>query len=220
MTKGGPALDTHRQDSRALEAALAALGQGALVIVPTETVYGLAADAHNDGAVQALYALKGRPATQPFSLLVADRAMAQHYGVFDARAAALAAHFWPGPLTLVMPRRADAPSSPLVNRKDQSIAVRVPAQAQTLALLRRFGRALAAPSANPAGAPAPARPEDIAPAIRAGAALCLDGAAGQGRASTLAVLEKEGVRILRPGAISREALAAVLARFGRQGAVL
>ncbi len=213
-------MNTARRTSGDLDAALAALHAGALVIVPTETVYGLAADAARDAAVRALYTLKRRPAQQPLSLLVADREMAARYGKLDERARALAAHFWPGPLTLVMPRRADAPLSRAVNAKDSSIALRVPAQVQTLALLRRFGRALAAPSANRTGAAAPARAEEIAPQIRAGAALCLGGEAGTGQSSTLLKIEDNGVRLLRRGAITGDAIASALADFGGAGELL
>jgi len=205
------------RDRHDLDAALAALRADALVIVPTETVYGLAADAGNDTAVRRLYAAKARPAAQPLSLLVHDLAMAMRYGAFDERARALAARFWPGPLTLVVPRRADAPLSAAVNSTGHSIAVRVPAQAQTLDLLKHFGRALAAPSANRAGEPAPARAADIAPAILASAALCLAGEPGAGGASTLLRLEADGGRILRQGRVARAALAAALARFGEAG---
>ncbi len=194
--------------------ACSALRDGALVIVPTDTVYGLAADAHNTKAVQRLYALKQRPADQPFSLLVADSAMAERYGVFDDRARALAARFWPGALTLIVPKRADALLCPAVTGAVGTIGLRVPAHEKTQSLIAHFNGALAAPSANIAGAPAPTRAEDIASEIMAGAALYLeDGPCQKGVSSTLVNLSHGEVHVLREGNITQREIMDALPPF-------
>src|SRR6266481_3404397 len=104
----------------------ALLASGRLVAMPTETVYGLAGDATSDAAVAAIFAAKGRPQFNPLIVHVADRSEARALGVFDALAEALAAHFWPGPLTLVLPRRREAPVSYLASAGLGTIALRVP----------------------------------------------------------------------------------------------
>ncbi len=183
------------------------LRDGELIIVPTETVYGLAADASNAAAIKRLYALKERPHSQPFSLLVADLCMAMRYGVFDDRARALADAFWPGPLTLVVPLKADAPLCPLVLAGGKTVGLRVPDHESTRALISQFGGALAAPSANRAGAPAPTKAKDIAPDIRAGAAICLDdGPCQRGIASTLVDVSNDDIKILRQGGLARDVI--------------
>ncbi|MDQ7018397.1 MAG: L-threonylcarbamoyladenylate synthase [Robiginitomaculum sp.] len=187
--------------------ALIALRNGGVIIVPTETVYGLAADASNAIAIKRLYALKERPHNQPFSLLVADLCMARRYGKFDERAQNLAEAFWPGPLTLIVPLKADAPLCPLVLAGGKTVGLRVPDHESTRALISQFGGALAAPSANRAGAPAPTKAKDIAPDIRAGAAICLDdGPCQRGIASTLVDVSNDDIKILRQGDLARDAI--------------
>ncbi|PHS28433.1 MAG: threonylcarbamoyl-AMP synthase [Robiginitomaculum sp.] len=183
--------------------ASAALLRGALVIVPTETVYGLAANVHHEDALKRLYAVKNRPLNQPISLLVADILMAERYGDFDGRARALAAAFWPGPLTLIVPVKADAPLCSLVLGAGTSIGLRVPDNRITRTLITQVDTALATPSANVAGAPAPTRVEDIASDLLCKAALCLDdGPCQRGKASTLVDASKAQLRILRTGDLS------------------
>lgn len=180
--------------------AIAALKGGALVIVPTKTVYGLAADVNNPAAIAKLYALKQRPANQPISLLVADLTMAKIYGELDKRAEVLAKAFWPGAMTLIVPAKENAPLCTAVLAGGNTIGLRVPAHDNTRALIARYGRALAVPSANRAGENAPLSPREITPDILAGAALCLDdGACASGIASTLIDASGDDIRILRRG---------------------
>ena len=200
-----------------IKAAQEALAGGKLVIVPTQTVFGLAADAHSGAAVARLYALKQRPAQQPVSLLVAGEVMAARYGILGERAKALAAHFWPGPLTLVVPLRPGAPLCAAVSGGGQSIGLRVPEHEQTRALIARFGRALATSSANRTGAPAPTSLAALSPEIVHGAALRLCGEQGRAGASTVVAIAPERITILRAGALSADKMEAVLAPFGAKG---
>src|SRR6476619_3446495 len=124
---------------------------GRPVAVPTETVYGLAADATNAEAVARIYEAKGRPSFNPLIVHVPDLAAGARIGVFDDRARALAEQYWPGPLTLVVPLRDDASIASIVTAGLPSIGLRVPAHAAMQDLLRAVGRPLAAPSANASG---------------------------------------------------------------------
>ena len=126
--------------------AAAILRAGGLVAFPTETVYGLGGDARDDRAVAGIYAAKGRPRFNPLIVHVADLAMARKFAQFDARAEAMAARFWPGPLTLVLPLRADAGLSELVTAELPTVAIRLPAHPVAQALLSAFDGPLAAPS--------------------------------------------------------------------------
>ena len=132
--------------SDTVAAAVAALREGRLVILPTETVYGLAADAGNARAVAVLYAAKGRPRFNPLIAHVADLEAAERIARFDARARALAERFWPGPLTLVLPARDGV--SDLARGGLETTAVRAPSHPLAQAVLRGFGGPVAAPSAN------------------------------------------------------------------------
>ena len=134
-----------------LTQALTNLRNGGLVAIPTETVYGLAANACDGEAVAAVYACKERPQFNPLICHVADFEMAQQLGRFNAAAAQLAAAYWPGPLTLVVPRSTDCPVAPLASAGLDSIAIRMPDHQLTAELIRRFGGPLVAPSANPSG---------------------------------------------------------------------
>ena len=124
----GETVRIERADEKGVAQAAALLAAGGIAAIPTETVYGLAADAANGAAVAAVYAAKGRPAFNPLIVHVADRAMAGRYARFDALAEALAARFWPGPLTLVLPMVADAPLASLVTAGLPTVALRVPAR--------------------------------------------------------------------------------------------
>jgi L-threonylcarbamoyladenylate synthase len=197
----------HQPLAHTLPDAMTALRDGELIIVPTETVYGLAADASNAAAIKRLYALKERPLSQPFSLLVADLCMAMRYGVFDDRARALAKAFWPGPLTLIVALKTDAHLCPMVLAGGKTVGLRVPDHQNTGALITQFDGALAAPSANRAGASAPTQARDIAPDIRAGAATCLDdGPCQRGIASTLVDISGDDIKILRQGGLAKDAI--------------
>lgn len=198
---------------RAITAAVAALGRGELVGLPTETVYGLGADATDGRAVARIYAAKGRPSFNPLIAHVADLAAAERHGQFDETARALAAAFWPGPLTLVVPRRADSPISDLVSAGLDSIALRVPAEATTRAVLARFGRPVAAPSANRSGRVSPTRASDVVEELGDRVAVVIDrGETPVGVESTIVALLDGTPRLLRPGGVPRDALEAVIGR--------
>ncbi|MCB9738472.1 MAG: threonylcarbamoyl-AMP synthase [Deltaproteobacteria bacterium] len=194
-------------DDAALREACAALDAGRLVVVPTETVYGLAADARNAEAVARIYAAKGRPSHNPLIVHVADLDAAEQVAVFDERARRLAATFWPGPLTLVLPLRPDAGLAPAVTAGLQTVAVRVPDQPDLLGLLRRFVGPLAAPSANRSGRLSPTRAADAAadldhPEALPHVACVLDGGpCARGLESTIVGLTDATPRLLRPGAL-------------------
>lgn len=138
-------------DSAGIAAATGILSTGGLVAFATETVYGLGADARNGRAVARVYDAKGRPQFNPLIVHVQDFGAAQLYGVFDAQAARLAAAFWPGPLTLVVPLAANHGLSPLVTAGLDTVGLRVPAHPLARQLLTAFDGPIAAPSANPSG---------------------------------------------------------------------
>ncbi len=204
----------------ALARAAAALRAGRLVAFPTETVYGLGADATNDRAVAAIFALKGRPQFNPLIVHVADVGAARDLVVFDARAERLAAQFWPGPLTLVLPRRHGCAVSLLASAGLDSLAVRVPAHPVAQRLLRAAGRPLAAPSANPSGKMSPTTARHVvdgfAGVTDAGEALAMvldGGPCAIGLESTVVDLCGPLPALLRQGGITQEALAEVVGRL-------
>ena len=189
-----------------LAAAVSVLAQGGLVAFPTETVYGLGGDARSDLAVARIFDAKGRPRFNPLIVHVPDLATARRYGVFDARAEAVAAAFWPGPLTLVLPLRAGAGLSPLVTADLPSVAIRVPAHPLAQALLRAFGGPLAAPSANPSGRVSPTRAAHVMDGLGGRIAAVLDGGpCAVGVESTILGLVGAAT-LLRPGGIAVEDL--------------
>ena len=143
-------------DAPGLARAAQILAQGGLVAFPTETVYGLGGDAQNSRAVAGIYEAKGRPRFNPLIVHVADLAMAESFALFDARARAPAQAFWPGPLTLVLPRRPACRIDLLAGAGLETLAVRVPAHPLALALLRAAGLPVAGPSANRSGEVSPA----------------------------------------------------------------
>jgi len=183
------------------------LRQGKLVAFATETVYGLGADATNDHAVAAIYAAKNRPDFNPLIAHVPDITAAARLVVLDERAEKLAARFWPGPLTLVLPRRADSPISLLASAGLDSIAVRVPGHPLALALLREAGIPVAAPSANPSGGVSPTTAAHVAEGLGDKLAMILDGGAcGVGVESTVLDLTTATATLLRPGGVTVEEL--------------
>jgi L-threonylcarbamoyladenylate synthase len=187
--------------------AAAALARGDLVIVPTETVYGLAADAADPAAVAAVFEAKGRPRFNPLIAHVAGLAEADAIGVLDPRALSLAGAFWPGPLTLVVPFRGGERVCDLARAGLDSIAVRVPAHPIAQQVLRHLGRAFVAPSANRSGRPSPTTVADAVAETGASAALALDGGpCVVGLESTVIALLDGSPRLLRPGAVTREAI--------------
>jgi L-threonylcarbamoyladenylate synthase len=197
----------------AIERAARRLADGGLVAFPTETVYGLGADAARQDAVARIYALKGRPADHPLIVHVTDLAHARRWGRFDARAERLAERFWPGPLTLVVPLADGAP--PWACGGQTSVGLRCPSHPVARELLRRFvahgGSGVAAPSANRFGKVSPTTAAHVAADLGADAPLILDGGAAEvGVESTIVDLTRTTPVLLRPGRIGREALALAL----------
>ncbi|RYY45800.1 MAG: threonylcarbamoyl-AMP synthase [Sphingomonadales bacterium] len=187
----------------AIAEAARVIGGGGCVAVPTETVYGLAADATDARAVAGIYAAKGRPSFNPLIVHVPDLAAAERIAVFDAAAQALAERFWPGPLTLVLPVRADSGIASLVTAGLDTIAVRVPAHRAMQALLAACGVPLAAPSANASGGISPTRAAHVATSLAGRIPVVIDdGATSAGLESTIVI----GERILRPGPLTQEEL--------------
>ncbi|UYY57849.1 L-threonylcarbamoyladenylate synthase [Sphingomonas sp. S2-65] len=183
----------------AIAEAAALIRSGGCVAVPTETVYGLAADATDSRAVAGIYAAKGRPSFNPLIVHVPDLEAAELIAVLDADARALARRFWPGPLTLVLPVRAEAGISPLVTAGLDTIALRVPDHRAMQALLDASGLPLAAPSANASGAISPTRAEHVAASLAGRIPLVIDdGATPAGLESTIV----QGRTVLRPGPLS------------------
>jgi L-threonylcarbamoyladenylate synthase len=186
-----------------------ALAAGALVVFPTETVYGLGADARSAPAVARLVAVRGREAGKPILVLVADVGMAEAMAVVPPAARRLAARFWPGPLTLVLPAR-DALPAPLTAGTG-TIGVCVPGHPTAAALVAGLGGPVTAPSANPPGAEPPRRLAAARAYFGERVAVYLDGGELPGGASTVAAVEADGVRVLRAGPVAAAALRAALA---------
>ncbi|MEW5688001.1 MAG: L-threonylcarbamoyladenylate synthase [Pseudomonadota bacterium] len=187
-----------------------ALARGGLVLMPTETVYGLAADAANPLAVAAVYEAKGRPSFNPLIAHVANLAMARRIARFDARAEKLAAAFWPGPLTLVLPVADEAAVCDLARAGLDTVAVRAPGHPVAHALIEALGRPVVAPSANRSGRPSPTTFADAVEETGVSAAAALDGGAcAVGLESTVVGL-LDAPRLLRPGAVTRAQVEAVI----------
>jgi len=175
---------------------------GQAVAVPTETVYGLAADATNGAAVAKIYEAKGRPSFNPLIVHVPDVHFAQSLGFFDEAALMLAERHWPGPLTLVVPLREGAGIASIVTAGLPTIGLRVPAHPAMQALLRRVNRPLAAPSANASGAISPTRAEHVAASLGGRIALIIDGGPTMhGLESTIVAATGAPLRLLRPGPV-------------------
>jgi L-threonylcarbamoyladenylate synthase len=199
-----------------LDRAAALLRAGELVAFPTETVYGLGADATSDRAVAAIFAAKERPRFNPLIIHVVDRAAAERLVIFDDRARRLAERFWPGPLTLVLPRRADCPVSLLASAGLDSLAVRVPAHPLPRALIRAAGRPIAAPSANRSGRLSPTTAAHVLEELGGRIAAVLDGGACRvGLESTVLDLTAARPRLLRPGAITPEQVEEIIGPIER-----
>ena len=197
-------------DDAGIAAAAALIGEGQLVAIPTETVYGLAGDARNDIAVARIFEAKGRPSFNPLIVHVAGKNAAQHFADWSDAADRLADAFWPGPLTLVLPLRPDADLSPLVTAGQGSVAIRVPAHPATQALLHASGAALAAPSANPSGRISPTTAEHARAGLDGRIAAILDGGpCGVGLESTIIGL-CGAPTLLRPGGLPVDTIADVL----------
>lgn len=194
--------------------AAALLGEGRLVAVPTETVYGLMARADRDESVAAIYRAKGRPSFNPLIVHIADLAAAQELAVLDERALSLAAAFWPGALTMVLPLREGAAVAPAVTAGLPTVALRCPAHPLMRSVIAESGLALAGPSANRSGGVSPTRAEHVVASLGANVDAVVDGGACEaGLESTIVALREDGRwQVLRPGPIPREAIREVLGR--------
>jgi L-threonylcarbamoyladenylate synthase len=191
---------------------------GEPVAVPTETVYGLAADAMNAEAVARIYEAKGRPSFNPLIVHVPDLAAAEAIAEFGEDARALAEQHWPGPLTLVVPMREDSGIASIVTAGLPTIGLRVPAHPAMQALLRAVGRPLAAPSANASGSISPTRAEHVLKSLGGRIPMIIDGgAAERGLESTIIAATGGPLRLLRPGPIDVKAEPASTARIEAPG---
>lgn len=189
-------------DDEAIIKAARLILAGEPVAVPTETVYGLAADATNAEAVARIYAAKGRPSFNPLIVHVPDIAAAEALVDFTPQARALADRYWPGPLTLVLRKRGDAPLPSIVTAGLSTVAIRVPAHPAMRALLQACGRPLAAPSANASGAISPTRAAHVLKSLNGRVPLVIDaGSTSVGLESTIVDATGDQLRLLRPGPV-------------------
>ncbi|MGD9738903.1 MAG: L-threonylcarbamoyladenylate synthase [Bauldia sp.] len=194
-----------------IEAAIAVLGSGGLVAMPTETVYGLAADATLPRAIAGIFAAKGRPRFNPLIVHVPTIGRAQDLAEFDDTALRLAVAFWPGPLTLVLPQRRGNGIADLATAGLPTIAIRVPAHPVARELLTAYDRPLAAPSANRSGHVSPTTAAHVAADLGDALAVILDaGPTAVGVESTIVGFEHGAAVLLRPGGVGRAAIEEVL----------
>lgn len=194
--------------------------QGELVAFPTETVYGLGGDATNERAVAAIFEAKGRPQFNPLISHVLDAGEAKRLVRWSQTADKLAARFWPGPLTLVLPRAKDSPIALLATAGLDTVAVRAPAHPMAQALIRAVGRPLAAPSANRSGAISPTRAEHVAESLGDRVKMILDGGpCPVGLESTVLDLTTATPTLLRPGGVTREAIEAAIGAVALSDAI-
>jgi L-threonylcarbamoyladenylate synthase len=194
-------------NAAAIERAAGLIRKGELAAFPTETVYGLGGDATNEAAVARIFAAKGRPRFNPLIVHVPNIAEAEVLAVFDERAQSAARRFWPGSLSLVLPRRPDCGLSLLASAGLDTVALRVPAHPVAQALLRAAGRPIAAPSANRSGRVSPTTAEHVAAELGDRVALILDGGACPvGIESTVLDLTGAVPTLLRPGGVTFEQL--------------
>ncbi len=200
-----------RPDPDGLARAVALLGRGDLVAFPTETVYGLGADARAGAAVAGIFAAKNRPGFNPLIVHVPDRRTARRYVVWNDTAERLAAAFWPGPLSLVLPLKPGHGIASLVSAGLDTLAIRVPAHPLAQQLLRAFDAPLAAPSANPSGRISPTTAAHVLNGLGGRIGAVLDGGAcAVGLESTIVGPQGAGAVLLRPGGLAGERIEAVL----------
>jgi L-threonylcarbamoyladenylate synthase len=201
-----------RADTASIAEAVRILAGGGLVAFPTETVYGLGADATDGRAVARLYEAKGRPAFNPLIAHAADRPAAQRLARFDADATKLGAAFWPGPLTLVLPKSADCPVAEFATAGLDSVAVRVPDHTVARDILKAFGKPVVAPSANRSGHVSPTTAEHVQADLGGRIDFIVDGGAtAVGVESTIVACLGEPL-LLRPGGVPRAAIERALGR--------
>ncbi len=180
---------------------------GGLVTLPTETVYGLGADATNDRAVASIFEAKGRPTFNPVIVHVSNRAQAEQIVNFNVKARLLAELFWPGPLTMILPRRADCNISLLCSAGLPTLAVRCPSHPVARQLIEALGRPIAAPSANASGTLSPTTPQHVAQSLGDKAGMILAGGKAQvGLESTVIDLSGDVPTLLRPGGVTLDEL--------------
>ena len=210
------ATQSYRSDT--VEAAAHVLSEGRLVMLPTETVYGLAADASNAAAVAAIFEAKGRPRFNPLIAHVADAAGAEAIAVLDAEGRALADAFWPGPLTIVAPVRDREKVCDLARAGLDSVAVRVPGHAKARAVLAAFGGPVVAPSANRSGRPSPTTFFDALEETGKAVSAAVDGGpCAVGVESTVVSVLDGRVALLRPGAVTREEIEVLVGPLAQSG---
>ena len=214
-TRGGPPCLAPTPD--AIARAAGVIRDGGLVGLPTDTVYGLAADATSDAAVAGVFRAKGRPADKPLIALIATMDVARSCGAFSAPALTLAEAFWPGPLTLVLPRAAGSPALALWSTRERGASrCGFPATRPRAQVVEAAGRPVTAPSANPSGAPSPLTAADVAAGLGSHVALIVDGGrAADSLGSTLLDLTGDGPRLLRAGVLSAEAIEGVIGPIAR-----
>lgn len=199
--------NARRYGKQAIVAAAARLQSGGLVAVPTETVYGLAADSTNAAAIAEIYRTKGRPDFNPLIVHVPDLDAARKLGIFNDLAVQLAKRFWPGPLTIVVPKAPDCPVAPAVTAGLETIALRCPAHPLMQELLESSGLFLAAPSANRSGGISPTTVQHVERSLESNTPMILDGGpCASGIESTIVAIRDENYQILRPGPITEEEL--------------
>jgi L-threonylcarbamoyladenylate synthase len=217
-------IDIRKEPEIAIKQACATLAEGLPVALPTETVYGLAADATNPAAITRIYETKGRPRFNPLICHMSDLAMAERHAVFDPISRRLAEAFWPGPLTLVLPLKPESNIHPLATAGLDSVGIRVP-QGFAGALIGAFGHPLAAPSANTSGKISATSAEHVEADLGERISLILDaGPSAVGVESTIVKVENGEMRLLRPGGlaaddIERIAGVALLRKEGASAAI-
>lgn len=193
--------------------AVEAVSDGALIGLPTETVYGLAADATDGEAVAGIFAVKNRPTFNPLISHVTGRSMARKHGRFTPLAEELAEAFWPGPMTLVLPKRGASTIHPLASAGLNTVALRAPAHSAARQVLHGLGRPIAAPSANPSGKLSPTRAAHVVLGLGDAVSIVLDGGpCAIGLESTVIEIRGERVVLLREGAVTREDIIDVCGR--------
>jgi L-threonylcarbamoyladenylate synthase len=210
--KTGLTTEIHTASEAATRLAARCLKEGGLVAFPTETVYGLGADAANPIAIARLYQAKGRPAFNPLIATVFDLKAAHRIGRFDAQAIALAKAFWPGPLTLVVPKTTNCAVADLATAGLDTVAIRVPANTIARAILRAFGKAVVAPSANLSGHVSPTTAAHVRSDLEGRIDLIIDGGPVEVGLESTIVGCFEAPQLLRPGGLPREAIERVLGR--------
>ena len=197
-------------EAGAAETAARSLAEGGLVAFPTETVYGLGADAANPAAIARLYQAKGRPAFNPLIAHVGDLEAAKRLARFDARATALAQAFWPGPLTLVLPKTAGCSVAELATAGLDTVAIRIPAHPVARAILAAFGGPVVAPSANLSGHVSPTTAAHVASDLNGRIDLIVDGGPVEVGVESTIIGCFDKAMLLRPGGVPRAAIERVL----------